>query len=219
VSPVDTLMVFARYPVPGAVKTRLATGIGEDGAARLYEAFVRDLAARFTPARFAVRWAVAPPDPGFAARFGLAPDRCREQCGGDLGARMRDAFEHVLAAEGSRCVLIGSDAPHLPVSRIEEAFSRLDSADVVLGPARDGGYYLIAMRRPHDLFSGITWSVDSVHRETVAQARSLGLTVASLPVDFDVDEVGDLARLRRRIDEGDVRCPETARVLRELAHP
>lgn len=209
----DTLVVFVRYPTPGSVKTRLAATLGEESAARLYDAFVRDLVGRFSGARFGVRWAVAPPDPGFAGRFGVSPGSCCVQSGDDLGARMGSAFEQHLAGRGDRCVLIGSDAPQLGVERIEEAFARLDEADLVLGPAEDGGYYLIAMKRPFDVFSDIMWSVGSVFEETEKRAAKMGLEVAHLARDFDVDRIEDVERLRERLAGDRVRCPATCRVL------
>lgn len=213
----DTLVVFVRHPIPGRTKTRLAARIGEDAAARLYDAFVRDLVGRFAGAAFAVRWDVAPPDPGFAERFGVAPGDCGVQTGEDLGARMRDAFARSLTRDGRRCVLIGSDAPHLPLARVEEAFERLSACDVVLGPAMDGGYYLIGMRRPHELFSGISWSTSSVLAQTMERAGALGLEVIQLEEDFDVDETEDLDRLRTVLDAEEVRCPATARALRDIS--
>ena len=212
----DTLVVFARYPTPGSTKTRLAAAVGEGAAARLYEAFVRDLVGRFAAAPFDVRWAVAPPDPGFAALFGLPKEACVDQRGDDLGARMLHAFRQYLPSEDARCVLIGSDAPHLTVERVQSAFECLARADVVLGPALDGGYYLIGARRPHDVFTGIQWSVSTVYEDTLARATALGLDVESLPADFDVDEREDLDRLRRVFEEGSVRCPATQRALRGI---
>ncbi len=213
----DVLIVFARVPLPGRVKTRLAARIGDDAAARLYDAFVRDLVGRFSVAPFAVRWAVAPPADGFCDRFGLRPDVCCEQAGGDLGERMGRAVEEQLAAGAGRCVLVGSDTPHLGVERVVDAFDRLDDADLVLGAASDGGYYLIGMKEPHDVFSGVSWSTPSVLAETEARSRRLGLSLARVPDDFDVDEWEDLARLRSVVESGRVRCPATCRVLRELA--
>ena len=213
----DTLVVFVRYPVPGRVKTRLGRTLGDDRAARVYDAFVRDLVGRFAGSPFQVRWAVAPPNPGFAERFCVAAEHCCEQEGADLGARMLHAFRTELAGQEGRCVLIGSDAPHLSVEHVHDALARLGEADVVLGPAMDGGYYLIAMGEPHDVFSGITWSVDSVREATRARARDLGLRVAELAPDFDVDDVADLERLRELLRAGRVRCPATERLLAEVA--
>lgn len=213
----DTLVVFARYPTPGRVKTRLAARLGDQGAAQLYEAFVRDLVARFSDARFAIRFAVAPPDPGFARRFGLPASACFEQRGADLGMRMEDAIRSSLGGGARRCVLVGSDMPHLSQGSVEEAFARLDSADVVLGPTLDGGYYLIGMTEPRNLFAGMTWSVDSVLVETKRRAARQGLSIAELSMDFDVDEAEDLERLRRRLARDGPECRETARVLGEVA--
>lgn len=215
----NVLIVFARVPLAGRVKTRLAARIGDDAAARLYDAFVRDLVGRFSAAPFAVRWAVAPPADGFCDRFGLPADRCREQVGGDLGERMRRGLEDALAAGAGRCVLVGSDTPHLGVERVVEAFDRLADADLVVGPASDGGYYLIGMKEPHDVFSGVSWSTPSVLAETEARSRRLGLSLARIADDFDVDEWDDLLRLRAVVESGGVRCPATFRALRELATP
>ena len=199
------------------MKTRLAAGIGEDRAARLYDGFVRDLAGRFAAAGPELSWGVAPPDPGFAEHFGVPPETCFVQEGDDLGARMLSALEGALCEEGSRCVLIGSDVPHLPAERVAQAFFELESADMVLGPALDGGYYLIGMGQPHDVFSGMTWSVDSVRAETQARAAARGLSVALLDEEFDVDEIEDLDRLRARLAAGGPPCPATTRILAELA--
>lgn len=215
----NTLVVFVRYPTPGRVKTRLAAGLGAEAAARIYDAFVRDLVGRFSGSPFDVRWDVAPPDLGFADRFGIPPESCRPQRGADLGARMLDAFRTTLVDDGDRCVLIGSDAPHLPVERIEEAFARVSPNDIVLGPSLDGGYYLIAMARPHDVFSDMTWSVDSVREETRRRAAELGLSLVELAPDFDVDETEDLKRLRATLETDSVRCPATQRILIEVARP
>ncbi len=192
----DVLVVFARDPAAGAVKTRLARAIGDEAAVTLYAAFVRDLRDRFAAAPFAVRWAVAPPDRGFAARFALEPESVFAQSGADLGARMRDAFERMLEAGFARCAIIGSDAPQLGRERVEQAFDALADADVVLGPAEDGGYYLIAAKAPHDLFRGIAWSTSGVLAATLERASALGLRVSLLERELDVDEERDLAALR-----------------------
>jgi rSAM/selenodomain-associated transferase 1 len=190
------LVVFARQPTPGEVKTRLADRIGDERAAALYAAFVADLARRLRAASVPVCWAVAPPLEGFAERFGLAPRDCLAQPGGDLGARMHAAFLEMSRRGFSRCALIGSDLPQLPLERVERSLGALDEADLVLGPARDGGYYLIAMREPRDVFTGIRWSSAGVLDATLARAESLGLRAALLEEDFDVDTAEDLDRLR-----------------------
>lgn len=214
----DVLVVFARYPEPGRVKTRLARALGDAGAAAVYAAFVADLVRRFAAAPFAVRWAVAPPDPGFAARFGVAADDVFAQHGDDLGARMHAAFARMHAAGFARCALIGSDLPQLALSTVADALARLDDADLVLGPATDGGYYLIAARRPLDLFTGVAWGTSDVLAATRARADALSLTVALLAEDFDVDDERDLERLAALLggDEARSALPATAAALRAL---
>lgn len=214
----DVLVVFARCPEPGRVKTRLAGAVGAVPAASLYAAFVTDLRARFAAAPFAVRWAVAPPDDGFAARFAIPRDETFVQDGDDLGTRMHAAFAHVGAQGFARCVLIGSDMPQLALATVEHAFAVLEDADLVLGPARDGGYYLIAARRPLEVFGGIAWGTGSVLAATRARAAELGLKVALLDEGFDVDEAADLQRLEALLagDTARAAMPATTAALRAL---
>jgi hypothetical protein len=214
----EVLVVFARYPRAGLVKTRLGRDIGDQAATELYAAFLRDLAARFAPAPFALRWAVAPPDPGFADWLGVAPSSCFAQAGDDLGARMRAAFVAMRADGFEHSAVIGSDAPQLSRAVVEQAFGLLSRCDVVLGPAVDGGYYLIAMSEPRDVFSGIAWSSLTVLADTRARAAALDLRVAELATSFDVDRGPDLDRLRALLDEEESRreMPATAAVLAGL---
>ncbi|MEW6270594.1 MAG: TIGR04282 family arsenosugar biosynthesis glycosyltransferase, partial [Thermodesulfobacteriota bacterium] len=192
----DVLVVFARSPDAGRVKTRLARSIGDRTAAALYAAFVADLRDRFAAAPFAVRWAVAPPEGGFAERFGLDPRTVFVQQGDDLGARMRDAFARMLGAGFARCAIVGSDMPQLRVDTVRNAFAHLAQADLVLGPADDGGYYLIAARGVPDVFDGVAWGTGSVLAATLARAQAGGLATALLERGFDVDVEPDLERLR-----------------------
>jgi rSAM/selenodomain-associated transferase 1 len=190
------VVVFARLPEPGRVKTRLARAIGDAAAAALYGALVEDLARRFAAAPWPVRWAIAPPAGDFARRFAIAPETCREQRGSDLGERMRGAFAAAFTDGFERVALIGSDAPELGPPHVASAFAALDDADVVFGPALDGGYTLVAMRQPHDVFAGIAWSTPGVLERSLERAAELGLRHALLGPAFDVDEASDLERLR-----------------------
>jgi len=218
VSTREVLVVFARYPRAGVVKTRLGREIGDRAATELYAAFLRDLAARFADAPFALRWAVAPPDAGFAKWLGVAPSSCFAQAGADLGARMRAAFALMRGEGFERSAVIGSDAPQLSRAAVEQAFSLLSGCDLVLGPALDGGYYLIAMSEPRDVFSGIVWSSPTVFADTRARAAALDLHVAELEPSFDVDRGTDLDRLRALLDDDRSRreMPATAGVLATL---
>jgi glycosyltransferase A (GT-A) superfamily protein (DUF2064 family) len=114
---------------------------------------------------------------------------------------------------------IGADAPHVPAAALAEAAAALAGrAEVVLGPAADGGYYLIGLRGPAPgLFAGIAWSTAGVLAATRARAEAAGLAVHLLPPGFDVDEVADLVRLRALLARGEVRLPRTTEVLAVLA--
>lgn len=215
----DLLIVFARHPDAGAVKTRLASAIGAGQAAALYAAFVEDLARRFAPsAGLAVRFEVAPSAVGFAERFGLAPSACRPQHGADLGERMRNAFQAAHDEGYARTVLIGSDAPQLGRDLVEGAFRSLARADLVLAPALDGGYALIGLREPREVFGDVPWSTPAVLESTLARARALGLRHELLDPTFDVDEPADLDRLRVFLAQNPaVDLPATRAALERLA--
>src|SRR5205085_3096355 len=117
------------------------------------------------------------------------------QQGPELGARLHQVFRWTCTQGFERTIVIGSDSPHISHEIIVNAQAALDKADVVLGPADDGGYYLIAMRKPYDVFSGIPMSTAVVTTMTIAAAQRQGLTVHLLESLFDVDELPDLLRL------------------------
>lgn len=213
--PHTALVIMARYPVAGAVKTRLARAIGAEPACQLYQAFLRDLDARFARGRRTLVWAFHPPESNFPPL--VTPGiRCVPQRGADLGARMHHCFR-LLSQEGcQRVLIIGADAPHLQEGWLDEAEAALGNADVVLGPTEDGGYYLVGMREPHDVFTGIQMGTPCVLADTLARAETLRLRVHLLPQTFDVDEVADLVRLRQVLttDGCAVRLRHTAALLK-----
>lgn len=214
--PVRTaLAVMARYPVVGEVKTRLARHIGAERACALYRAFLQDIEARFAGQRRTLVWAFYPPEKDFAALL-TSGTRSLPQEGRDLGERLHNCFRRLCGDGFERVLIIGGDAPHVRDEWLDEAEASLDTADVVLGPSADGGYYLIAMCRPHDVFSGIRMSTPRVLAETRHKAETAGLRVHLLPVSFDIDEAGDLLRLREllRNDRFATLLPSTAAVLR-----
>ncbi|MBI1816301.1 MAG: TIGR04282 family arsenosugar biosynthesis glycosyltransferase [Deltaproteobacteria bacterium] len=190
------LAVMARYPEVGTVKTRLAGAIGAERACALYRAFLRDLDARFAPqpGRELV-WLFHPPERDFAAIVS-AGSRCVAQTGRDLGERMHAGFVRLLGEGFAKVLMIGADVPHIRDEWLDDAERALDHADVVLGPTADGGYYLIAMREPHDVFSGIAMSTSEVLAQTQAKAAAAGLRVHLLPPSFDIDEEADVVQLR-----------------------
>ena len=204
------LGIFAKHPVPGRVKTRLAARLGADGAAEAHAAMLLDLLDLWGGERYLApggRRVVVfdPPDAASwfdahaPAGFALQP-----QEGPDLGARMANFLSAELAEGADRVVVIGSDSPTLDPSHVVSAFLCLEHKDVVLGPAADGGYYLVGARRPvPELFRDIPWSTPAVLARSVAALRESGRSLAVLPPWYDVDTpeswdllAGHLAALR-----------------------
>jgi hypothetical protein len=204
---------MAKYPEPGQVKTRLASAIGPQAACTLYRAFILDLAWRLEPLGFPITWAHWPAEAAFASL--VAGARCVAQEGRDLGDRMAHASAAVLAADPTPVLVIGTDSPHLPLAALKEAANALaGDADVVLGPAEDGGYWLVGLRTPTPgLFEKIAWGDASVFTETLERAEDLGLRVHVAAGTFDVDEPDSLEELRAVLRRGEVDLPRTARLL------
>ena len=201
--------VFAKYWQPGQVKTRLAAAIGADSASAVYRTSLETLLRRFNS--MAERRVLAyTPATRYAEFVGLAGDtwQLRPQAAGDLGVRLRGYFEDAFAGGADAAVLIGSDSPTLPVHYVSQAFASLQKQAVVLGPATDGGYYLIGARGSvPPVFSGVTWSSPDVWRQTVQLLEEAGCPFAVLPEWYDVDEVESLRRLREELEVGDLREP------------
>ncbi len=228
------LVVMARSPnrAIGQIKTRLAAALPDarDRAA-LYRAFLADtLQACRAVAGVALRVAYTPEggSSGFAA-LGVNADELLPQRGPDLGARERAVFADLFATGFDRAVLVGSDLPTLPGRYLREAFARLRPGwrRLVLGPTRDGGYYLIGLARPArggrpavpDVFTGVRWSTPFALDDTLARAAARGWSAVLLPPWYDIDEAADLARLWRALRRPGTarRAPATAAVLRRLA--
>jgi rSAM/selenodomain-associated transferase 1 len=195
------LGVFARAPVPGTVKSRLAAALGAERACALYRAFLEDtlaaaaVAARMQGARLEL--VVAGPLDHPVVRAGAARHGAElvAQAEGDLGARL-GAFFAAQGAGGAAVCVVGSDAPQLSGAQLARGFDALVAHEVVLGPSRDGGYWLIGARRPiSELFVDVPWSTPRVLE--LSLDRLAGRSVALLEMSFDVDGVEDLALLRR----------------------
>jgi rSAM/selenodomain-associated transferase 1 len=210
------LVVVARYPQAGQTKTRLARVIGDEETVKLYRAFLSDLARRFAGYHYDLHWAYTPAGADYQALVtGLAPEyaqrmQCFPQVGEDFGARLHNIFRWTYAHGYARTILIGSDSPHISRELVDRASSALDQADVVLGPADDGGYYLLAMCKPYDVFSGIPMSTEVVARMTVAAAQRQHLTVELIDSLFDIDEFPDLLRLAQLLRVDRTCAPATA---------
>jgi hypothetical protein len=191
------LIIFTRYPAPGHTKTRLIPRLGPAGAAALQSEmtlhtlrWARALSARASVA-VQVRFEGGDED-RMRACFG-SDFSYRPQEAGDLGCRMAEAFEAAFATGAERVILVGTDCPGITAELVEDAFERLAAADLVLGPATDGGYYLIGLRRPLPaLFADISWSCETVLRDTLQRARRLRVSATQLATLADVDRPEDL---------------------------
>jgi rSAM/selenodomain-associated transferase 1 len=222
--PRDALVIVAKYPAPGRVKTRLGATIGYEQAALLYGAFLRDLAERFSQTAvvdgYDLLWACVDDAATMAPILG-AEARIIVQRGDDFAERLYHICCDVAARGYTRTAILGSDSPQVPGATIAEAFAALRdaSADVVLGPADDGGYYLVGLWNqpaPPDLFTGITMSTPLVFTQTVERARSLSLAVRVAPTTFDVDCEADLLHLAHALDAAPTLAPRTLKLLRDL---
>jgi len=198
--------MFAKYWEPGAVKTRLAAHVGEQAAASLHQHFVATLISRLAGHGDTRQLCYWPPAAENAFKQAAGSNwSLAVQSAGDLGARMEGFFQAAFNNGASRVVLVGSDSPSLPVSYIEQAFELLKDHPVVLGPAEDGGYYLIgASLATPPVFNDIAWSSGDVWRQTTARLEAAGIAYASLPAWYDVDLWPDLQRLLNDLQRNDI---------------
>lgn len=198
------LIVFAREPVLGKVKTRLARDLGEVPTLKLYEAFVKDIlkiAGRVNADRFLYYHG----RPGFVPFLARAAGRVftlRRQTGGDLGVRMERAFAFAFRQGYKSCILIGSDCLTLAPEMIERAFGFLKKNDCILGPSRDGGYYLIGLKEPEkQIFTGMPWSTNEILGLTERRLAAVGKTCRKLLQLEDIDSSENLSRFKININK------------------
>lgn len=193
-----SLLVMTRIPEAGRVKTRLIPALGADGAAAVHDALLRYTLGIARDSGLPTQvwftgcdeFPVADlPEGAFATH--------RRQGTGDLGDRLTQAVAEACGDEASSAIVIGTDCPGLSCELLAEAARGVADHDVVMGPAEDGGYYLIGLRRPEArLFAGIDWGTERVLAQTLEKCRGLGLSVLQLPVRGDVDEPEDLLACR-----------------------
>lgn len=206
-APVKRLAVLSRWPEPGRVKTRLSPALPAALACDLHRAMLDDAltAAAGAAADQRILYWDGAPDVAFdAATTGFA---FRRQRGADLGERLANAFDEMLGAGAGPAIAIGADCPALDAKTLDGAFEALDRHDLVLGPAVDGGYYLIGLARPAAaLFGDIAWGSERVYAQTLERARAQGLSIQSLEARADIDTPEDLIRWIR----ASVGAPPTA---------
>jgi rSAM/selenodomain-associated transferase 1 len=188
------IAVFAKAPIPGRVKTRLAAALGETEAAIRYEQMVSILLQRLRQASedlaAGVELHIDTPTDAWATHTVTR----HLQCEGDLGQRMLHTLATGLAAGQPRVLILGGDVPTVPIRFLNQLLEA--SEDIALGPAEDGGYYAISARRTHpEMFAHVEWSTARAREQTVTACRRAGLSVFVGSMWFDIDEPSDLARI------------------------
>jgi hypothetical protein len=220
----EALVVFAKAPVAGQVKTRLFSTLTPEQATALYVCFLQDTFALMEAVQaereeLALVLCYAPADEIKA--FEVADlDGCLllAQRGEDLGARLRNCYDDLFEAGFHSIVILGADSPTLPDEFVLEAFARLQETPVVIGPTADGGYYLIGLTRACPaLFANLAWSTTTVLAQTQARAAAAGLSWSLLPEWYDIDTPEDLNHLREQLAASPSKARRTSKYLHKLS--
>jgi len=194
------LLFFVKYPEKGKVKSRLAAVIGDDSAVSVYKNLVAQMLSTVKEGSFPLYICFFPKNAQKPIKNWLGREyRYIPQHGKDLGERMRNGFINGFAMGYKRVVLIGSDIPDLPMKYIEEGFKSLKEMDAVIGPAYDGGYYLIGFNQSTfspQVFEGMAWGTENVFDETMKKLKRFRRAVHTLPYQRDIDTAEDLKRLK-----------------------
>lgn len=203
-TPDTNLLIFSKYPLAGKAKTRLIPALGAEVAAQLHRRLVESAISiarswhgntSGKTTRITVHYTGAKKE-DFRNWLGLDLDY-QEQPAGDLGQRMSTAFESAFACGIEHVIGIGTDVPPLTAAILQQADKNLENHDIVLGPAADGGYYLIGMNSLHpELFVNIDWGTERVYAQTLEVCTHLDLKIAKLPVLPDIDRPEDLDMIR-----------------------
>jgi uncharacterized protein len=220
----SVIAIFAKSPRPGHVKTRLQILISPLQAAALHRACLEDTATLVRAVPGCEKWllvAGTPQEASALKRDLQLPQewKCGAQHGRDLGARLHNALQRFFTAGAAKVVIVGADTPWMGRRRIQQALRALDSADVVLGPAADGGYYLVAARRLlPSMFDGIPWGRAGVFSATLLALGKARVRYRLLPRDFDLDRPEDLARAANLLREQSERAPALAQWIQQFVN-
>ncbi len=210
----NALIVFAKIPVPGQVKTRLTAILTPEEAARLYTAFLQDALIQYSALPVEVLLFLGPSENPVPQGFWPDTVQVYTQKGKGLGERMSNAFDAAFTAGYDRAVVIGTDHPTLPSAYILSAFDFMKQPDrLVIGPSNDGGYYLLGMNMPYPvLFADMTYSHADVFAQTRTRMAQTGAAVRILPEWYDVDTPADLKHLLQNLEATPVPLPHTRRI-------
>lgn len=195
----DCLIVFVREPKAGKVKTRLQGYLSPEMCVKLYKAFLKDtleLARAIKCFDKVLAYESYAQEPRYLKTIGRDFLFYRQE-GKNLGEKMYHAFRFAKRNKCDKTIIIGSDSPNLPARYIKEAYHRLDKNDIILGPAQDGGYYLVGLKKPcKGIFKVVKWGSKTVFEDTVKNARRIGKKAAILKKWYDVDDSIGLVRLK-----------------------
>jgi len=209
------LAVMMKAPRPGRVKTRLAAAHSPDRIVTLYRALVEDTIELSRRVRVRAVGICPDGDEEDIAEWLGREVEILPQNGVGLAAGLRSTFEQLCTDTCRRVIAFNADSPHLPAATIESAFAALPTADIVVGPCDDGGYYLVGATRPHDgLFDAAAMGRESAYRALIAEAARQSLRVALTAEHYDVDLPADLTRLAHDLAHDATRATRTADVLR-----
>ncbi len=214
------VILFTRVPLPGKTKTRLYPFLTEEQCAYLHEAFIKDVYNEIKNFGGDIFINYTPENKAGILKNMLGDTACFiPQKGDNIGERMNFAINRVLQKKYDACVLIGSDVPLISIDDIVEAFSILESKDVVISPTLDGGYYLIGMKEPCDSIFNISYGTDTVFARTEDAVRQADRSYGAGRILFDIDEKDDLLKLADYL-HGDLQqgLPYTRRVLKDMVY-
>jgi len=213
------ILLFVKYPEKGKVKLRLSVDINEDIVQDLYRCFVQDTLTRVKKIDSQLFICFFPVEAQKKFRKWLGSTLLfLSQNGVDLGERMKNCFTDVFTKGFRRAILIGSDSPDLPKKYIKQAFTILQTRDVVLGPAVDGGYYLIGFNThtfTPSVFENISWGNQTVFQETMMKIKQAHRSLGRLPIWSDVDTIADLKHLIQRAENTSFKSSQTMTYLRK----
>jgi len=212
-----TLVIMAKAPRPGSVKTRLTGNLSPQQATALYACLLNDtiaLAQALNPVETAILCPEADMDDLSRAVEASVP--IVAQRGKGLAAGLASVFAHFIKSGSQRVIAFNSDSPHLPPSALERAFAVLESFDLVVGPTQDGGYYLVGAKASHPaLFEDDRMSTASALETLMARARNRQLSIGLVDPFYDIDETSDLTRLAEELRIAPEKAPRTAAWLKE----
>ncbi|WP_051249671.1 TIGR04282 family arsenosugar biosynthesis glycosyltransferase [Maridesulfovibrio zosterae] len=207
----QSVLIFIKYPQSGKVKTRLGKVIGDELAALFYRSFVEDILEKLEQAKVSITLCYDPFRPLKQYQKWLGCRHFIPQRGESLGERMENAFQDNFAGNCTSCTLIGSDIPGIDPQIVQDSLELLKKSTACIGPANDGGYYLIGFQKDNlskTIFKDMKWSTDTVFNTTLQRLKNEKLNPAILPYFSDIDTLDDLHKLMK-LPKVNETCPRT----------